>query len=201
VDHGNDYRSTSKTKLGIIFIFLCGIPIFGVLSYIRGLDNGSILYLKNKFNIVNIERNCDWSEVKNYNLCYRKDFLQFVRNKTYYEGTLAFELLLEIKKHDSLKHTTKLGKLNSKLDFLESLISFFEVNRSKSINRDKADFVGLSLAYFKKSLAISEFKNAEELFTDFEKNHFGYIESEPILKNRIKILSNRYYKIKEDIKD
>jgi len=201
VDHGNDYNNISRTKLGIILVFLCAIPLFALNAYITGLNNGEILSLKNKFKTVHLERNCDWSIENNYNKCFKKDFLQFVRKRTYYEGLLAFDLFLEINKHDFLKQTTKVGKLYSQLDYLESLLSFFEVNRSKTVNRDKADLIGLTIAYFRRSTALDEFKNSEKLLKRIEKEHLGFIETKPILKNRIKILNNRYVQIKDELVD
>lgn len=201
MDQRHDYKHVSRTKAGIILVFLCGIPIFGLLHYIRGLENGDILYLKNKFKVVNLERNCEWSDLANYNICFRKDFLQFVRNKTYYEGLLAFELFTEIKTHDFLKHTTQIGKLNSRLDYFETLISFFEINRSKVVNRHEPDLIGLSLAYFKRRTAIDEFRSSKNLLNEVRKKHEGFIESRPVLKNRIKILGNRYAQVEADLVD
>lgn len=201
MNNSQEYGNVSRTKMGIVLIFLLGIPVFGLTHYIRALENGDILYLKSKFSVVNLESNCEWTDLENYNQCFKKDFLQFVRKKTYYEGVLAFDFFIEIDKHDYFKHTTKIGKLYSRLDYFETLVSFFEINRSKVINRDKADFIGLTLAYFRRTTPLDSFRSAKGLLTKLSSEHAGFIESNPVLKNRIKILDNRYLQIQEEIID
>lgn len=195
-----DYNNLSRTKMAMVIAALICIPLFALRFYHLSLEQGAILKLQNKFKVVHLERNCHWTLEKNYNHCFKKDFLQFVRSKTYYEGILAFDLFLTIKEHDYLKQTTDLGKMYSRLDSLELIISFFEINKSKSINRDKADFVGLIFAYFLKTKPIESFYLSEKEIIELEKKFKNIMEAKPVLKNRFQILKTRFNKLKKELR-
>lgn len=197
----NDPREIGKRKLALIMIFIFAVPCFAISQYLNILKNGEILNIKNKYKVVNLNANCDWDLNNNYILCLKKDYLHFIRNHTHYEGLLAFDLFLEVKNHDMLKQTTELGRVSSYLDYLELLVSFFEINMSKSISRNKVDFIALGFTLFGRRKPLKEFRSQKSRIRQLEEKHKNIFEMNPLIKSKLKILTNRYLAIEEKLID
>ncbi len=115
---------------------------------------------------------------------------------------MAFELLISINKHDIVKQTTRAGKIKSKLDYLESLISFFEINMTKKMRRDQADFLDTFLTYLKRSLPLSTFHESKSYFKYLDQELNDQDDNETTLqKNRYKIIKNRYNSMKVKLRN
>jgi hypothetical protein len=195
----NSYELISTSKFISVCVLIALIPVLLTFKYVSDLNNGAIVSLRNKYQMPNLEINCKWTDQKNYNECFNKDFLKFIRTNTSYEAILAFELLVSINKHDIVKQTTNLGKIKSKLDFLESLISFFEINMSKKMRRDQADFLNKSLTYLKRSEPIKIFHESKKYFK-FLDDEISNQENK-VQINRLRIIKNRYSNMKSKILD
>ena len=197
-----NYEVVSNFKFIVVCIVLALIPIALTYNYLNNLQNGPIISLRNKYQMPNLEQNCKWTDVNNYNACFNRDFLKFVRNKTSYEAIMAFELLISINKHDIVKQTTKAGKIKSKLDYLESLISFFEINMTKKMRRDQVDFLNTSITYLKRGVPLSTFREAQSYFKYLDQELNESEEKETLLqRNRYKIIKNRYESMKVKLRD
>lgn len=179
-------------------LFLIAIPILIIgylyVSHLTIKNGEEIGALYQKYRNTELVRNCDQSENKSLLDCYRKDYYAFVRESDPYERVLAFNLMVELYQRDQVLQISDKGKLQSQIDYLEMIYTFFKLTEKTYVDRSNLRMGAHILVRIYRDDVLVKLHETTSIIRSAKKLSRS-LKSSKKTKNRLKLLEKNLSKL------
>lgn len=181
----NVVSKSLKFILALLFLFLG----FLYLSHLQSI-RGSFKKLNNIFTSPNIREKCSWSEKNNLLRCYRRDYLEFLRQADPYEQYLAFKLHYHLFERELVLQTSEMGQAYLILEHVDLMYLFMQITKEMKIRRSQMQVGQIILAHYYKDRILTKLYDGESLLGGLSGEILKI--SDPIAAEKLVRLKERY---------